>query len=58
MCCPWVYIPRLLTLHSQIGPFYFPYMFEALNFGGAAGVMCAIVAVGGLLPTIVIHIVT
>lgn len=43
---------------SQIGPFYFPYIFSALGFAGAAGVMCAIVVVGGLLPTLVLQIVT
>ena len=33
-------------------------MFGMLGFGGAAGVMCAILAVGGLIPTVIIQIVT
>ncbi|KAF9884625.1 hypothetical protein FE257_001447 [Aspergillus nanangensis] len=38
-----------------IGPFYFPHMFETLKFAGAAGVMCAIIAVVALIPIIAIQ---
>lgn len=30
---------------KQIGPFYFPRMFSSLGFGGAGGVMAAVVGV-------------
>jgi hypothetical protein len=33
-------------------------MFKALGFGGSAGVMGAIVAVCGLVPTIILQIMT
>ncbi|GAB1217491.1 hypothetical protein ATERTT37_006730 [Aspergillus terreus] len=40
-----------------IGPFYFPHMFETLELSGAAGVMCAIIAVCALVPIIGIQFV-
>ncbi|KAL3460048.1 major facilitator superfamily domain-containing protein [Aspergillus heterothallicus] len=48
-----------INLYRQIygfaGPFYFPDMFATLKFSGAAGVMCGIVAVAALLPTVAIQ---
>ncbi|KAJ5509905.1 Major facilitator superfamily domain general substrate transporter [Penicillium expansum] len=43
---------------SQLGPFYFPDMFTALGFGGAAGVMVAIIGGCALLPTIAVQFVS
>ncbi|KAL2793297.1 MFS general substrate transporter [Aspergillus keveii] len=42
-------------IYGFIGPFYFPDMFETLKLSGAAGVMCGIVAVAALLPTVAIQ---
>ncbi|KAF9885477.1 hypothetical protein FE257_012913 [Aspergillus nanangensis] len=42
-------------IYGFIGPFYFPAMFEGLGMGGAAGVMCALIAVSALAPTIFIQ---
>ncbi|OJJ08772.1 hypothetical protein ASPVEDRAFT_89981 [Aspergillus versicolor CBS 583.65] len=48
-----------INLYRQIfgfiGPFYFPIMFETLKLSGAAGVMCAVVAVAALIPTVAIQ---
>lgn len=62
VCSALLVLPTLFAalaadLLGQIGPFYFPNMF-ALGYGTAAGVMCAVSAVGGLVPTIAIHIAT
>ncbi|KAK1138869.1 hypothetical protein N8T08_001740, partial [Aspergillus melleus] len=37
-------------MYGFIGPFYFPPMFESLQFAGAAGVMCAIIGACALIP--------
>ncbi|TQS31842.1 hypothetical protein Golomagni_07866 [Golovinomyces magnicellulatus] len=42
-------------LFGFTGPFYFPYMFESLGFIGAAGLMCGLVVIGGLIPVVVVH---
>ncbi|KAK5313030.1 hypothetical protein LTR93_011097 [Exophiala xenobiotica] len=38
-----------------IGPFYLPHMFETLNLGPSAGLMCGIIAVFALVPIMVLH---
>lgn len=43
-----LFINFVRQVWSFIGPFYFPYMFEALGFGGACGVMTGIVGFAGL----------
>ncbi|PGH01234.1 hypothetical protein AJ79_07966 [Helicocarpus griseus UAMH5409] len=40
-----------------VGPFYFPYMFETLNFAGSAGLMCGLIAVFSLLPVVILQFV-
>ncbi|KAL2849300.1 major facilitator superfamily domain-containing protein [Aspergillus pseudodeflectus] len=42
-------------VYGFIGPFYFPDMFETLKLSGAAGVMCGVVAIAALLPTVAIQ---
>ncbi|PLB47492.1 MFS general substrate transporter [Aspergillus steynii IBT 23096] len=42
-------------IYGFIGPFYFPPMFETLHFAGAAGVMCAIIGVCALVPTVAVQ---
>ncbi|KAL2858539.1 MFS multidrug transporter [Aspergillus pseudoustus] len=43
-------------IYGFIGPFYFPPMFDGLGMGGAAGVMCALIAVSAFAPTVFIQI--
>lgn len=50
-----VFINFVRQIWGFIGPFYFPYMFEALGFAGSAGVMCGIIAAFGLLPIVGLH---
>ncbi|KAH8425054.1 uncharacterized protein LDX57_002803 [Aspergillus melleus] len=44
-------------IYGFIGPFYFPPMFESLQFAGAAGVMCAIIGACALIPIIAVQFV-
>ncbi|KAJ5493525.1 Major facilitator superfamily domain general substrate transporter [Penicillium fimorum] len=43
---------------TQVGPFYFRDMFAALGFGGATGVMIAIIGGRALLPIIAVQFVS
>ncbi|GKZ24185.1 hypothetical protein AbraCBS73388_010977, partial [Aspergillus brasiliensis] len=43
-------------LYGFVGPFYFPYMFRALGFTGTAGLMSGIVVLGGIIPTLIVHV--
>ncbi|KAE8420780.1 MFS general substrate transporter [Aspergillus pseudocaelatus] len=51
-----VFINLCRLAYGFTGPFYFPPMFSSLGLGGAAGVMCAIMVVGALIPTIAIQV--
>ncbi|KAI9039540.1 MFS general substrate transporter [Aspergillus affinis] len=42
-------------IYGFIGTFYFPSMFESLQFAGAAGVMCAIIGACALVPIIAVQ---
>ncbi|KAG7665108.1 uncharacterized protein J8A68_001418 [[Candida] subhashii] len=52
-----LYINFVRSLYGFLGPFYFPYMFENLNFAGSAGLMCGLVFLFAWVPTAVAHIV-
>ena len=51
-------VAHWLIVSWQIGPFYFPYMFASLGFAGTAGVLCAIVVVGGMVPAVGVQVAT
>ncbi|CAI7609710.1 unnamed protein product [Penicillium discolor] len=53
-----VFVNVCRQLYGFAGPFYFPDMFTALGFGGAAGVMVAIIGGCALLPTIAVQFVS
>ena len=52
-----LYINFVGSLYGFLGPFYFHYMFQNLNFAGSAGLMSALVAVFAFGPTVLAHIV-
>ncbi|RLV92247.1 Efflux pump vrtL [Spathaspora sp. JA1] len=52
-----LYINFVRSLYGFLGPFYFPYMFENLNFAGSAGLMSALVLLFAWVPTILAHFV-
>ena len=45
-----VVVNLLRQVWGFIGPFYLPPMFEAINYGPSAGLMCGIIAVFALVP--------
>ncbi|CAI7580176.1 unnamed protein product [Penicillium manginii] len=51
-----VFFNVIRLLYGFTGPFYFPYMFSTLKFTGTAGVMCGLVVVGGMIPTLIVQI--
>ncbi|KAK6201127.1 major facilitator superfamily domain-containing protein [Scheffersomyces amazonensis] len=51
-----LFLTFVRQMFAFIGPFYFPYMFDNLNFGGSAGLMCALVAAFGAGPMVLTHI--
>jgi len=50
-----LYINFVRSLFGFLGPFYFPDMFENLNFAGSAGLMCGLVLLFAWVPTVVVH---
>ncbi|KAI5966600.1 hypothetical protein CANMA_003277 [Candida margitis] len=52
-----LYINFVRSLYGFLGPFYFPHMFENLNFAGSAGLMCGLVLLFDWMPTALAHIV-
>ncbi|KAK9846230.1 Sucrose/H+ symporter [Penicillium brevicompactum] len=53
-----VFVNVCRQIYGFLGPFYFPDMFSALGFGGAAGVMVAIIGGCALLPMIAVQFVS
>ncbi|CAI7662780.1 unnamed protein product [Penicillium crustosum] len=53
-----VFVNVCRQLYEFAGPFYFPDMFTALGFDGAAGVMVAIIGGCALLPIIAVQFVS
>ncbi|KAG5419624.1 hypothetical protein I9W82_001504 [Candida metapsilosis] len=51
-----LYINFVRSLYGFLGPFYFPHMFENLNFAGSAGLMCGLVLLFAWVPTVLAHI--
>ncbi|KAJ5933639.1 hypothetical protein N7454_005968 [Penicillium verhagenii] len=51
-----VFINALRQVYGFLGPFYLPHMFSSLGFGGAAGVMVAIIAGCSLCPIIAVQV--
>ncbi|KAG5419023.1 hypothetical protein I9W82_003742 [Candida metapsilosis] len=52
-----LYINFVRSLYGFLGPFYFPHMFENLNFAGSAGLMCGLVLLFAWVPTVLAHII-
>jgi hypothetical protein len=40
---------------TNLGPFWFPYMFSSLGLSGSAGLMVGIIVIFSILPTILIQ---
>ncbi|KAJ5382103.1 hypothetical protein N7517_000014 [Penicillium concentricum] len=53
-----IFVNLCRQIYGFAGPFYFPDMFAALGFGGAAGVMVAIIGGCALLPIIAVQFVS
>lgn len=51
-----LYINFVRSIYGFLGPFYFPEMFDNLNFAGSAGLMCGLVLLFGFGPALVAHI--
>ncbi|KAK6197437.1 major facilitator superfamily domain-containing protein [Scheffersomyces amazonensis] len=51
-----LYLNFVRSIYGFLGPFYFPKMFDNLNFAGSAGLMSALVVVFGAGPMILVHI--
>ncbi|GAD99525.1 hypothetical protein PVAR5_8240 [Paecilomyces variotii No. 5] len=52
-----VFINLFRQVFGFLGPFYFPDMFAALGLGGAAGLMCGLIVVASLAPTVIIQVI-
>ncbi|MDN6164264.1 MAG: MFS transporter [Tetragenococcus halophilus] len=52
-----LYINLIRHVFGFLGPFYFPAMFEVLNFAGAAGLMVGLVFLFGVLVMGLVHVV-
>ena len=52
-----LYINLVRSIYGFLGPFYFPHMFENLNFAGSAGLMCGLVLLFAWVPTVLAHVI-
>lgn len=51
-----IYLGFWRQMFGFVGPFYFPKMVANLGFGGSAGLMCGIIALFSLAPTVFSHV--
>ncbi|KAJ5737862.1 MFS transporter [Penicillium malachiteum] len=51
-----VFFNFIRLLYGFIAPFYFPYLFNTLNYAVAAGLMCGLVVIGGIIPVSIIQL--